>query len=93
MSSESFQCKLTDYILSGHAFLHCPTTEKTRFQSELATIAEALPDDGRQIFTWSHATGWLDSTNDLPRSNLPKQRIACARPVPVLRALRRLAGL
>ncbi len=66
MTNDATASNLTDYILSGHAFLHCPTTEKTRFQSELTTIAESLPDDGRQVFTWSHATGWLDSEGNAP---------------------------
>ena len=30
-----FRDTLTDYILSGHAYLHAHTPEKTRFISEL----------------------------------------------------------
>ncbi len=66
MKPNPFSQDLTDYILSGHAFLHCPTTEKTRFLSELTTIAESMPDDGRQIFTWSHAAGWLNGDGNAP---------------------------
>ena len=66
MPKEAFHRRLTDYILSGHSYLHCPTTEKTRFLSELKEIAESLPDDGRQVFVWSHATGWQDIEGNVP---------------------------
>ena len=56
----SFRTELTDYILSGHSYLHVPTTEKTRLLSELKEIADGLPEGGRQIFTWNHAVGWRD---------------------------------
>lgn len=59
MKLTSFCQDLLDYILSGHAYLHCPTTEKTRFLSDLNTLAESLPDGGRQVLVWSHAAGWL----------------------------------
>ncbi len=65
MQPKSFQQNLTDYILSGHAYLHVPTTEKARFQSELKGIAGATTT-GRQVFTWSHATGWLDGEGNQP---------------------------
>ena len=68
MNTDSFRTDLTDYILSGHAYLHVPSTEKTRFLSELTTLAETLPDAGRQIFTWSHATGWQDARQE--RTNI-----------------------
>lgn len=38
MRQESFRAQLADYVLSGHAFLHCPTTEKTRFLAELKAL-------------------------------------------------------
>lgn len=66
MSTQPFCAELADYILSGHAFLHCPTTEKTRFLAELKSLAESLPDRGRQVFTWSHATGWRDADGNPP---------------------------
>lgn len=56
--NDHFRETLTDYILSGHALLHCPTTEKTRFLAELQPIADALPGGGREVFVWSQATGW-----------------------------------
>ena len=68
MQEESFRAQLADYILSGHAFLRCPTTEKTRFLAELKALAESLPDDGRQVFTWSHATGWRDADGNAATS-------------------------
>ncbi len=68
MKQESFRAQLADYVLSGHAYLHCPTTEKTRFLAELKALAESLPDDGRQVFTWSHATGWLDAEGNPAKS-------------------------
>ena len=61
-----FKRSLTDYILSGHAYLHVATTEKTRFMSELKAIAEDLPDEGRRVFTWSQATGWQDIDGNTP---------------------------
>ena len=66
MLTGSFRTQLADYILSGHAFLHAPTTEKTRFLSELKELACDLPDDGRQVFVSSHATGWLDADGNAP---------------------------
>ena len=62
----SFCAQLADYILSGHAFLHIPTTETTRFLTELNQLAESLSDDGRQVFTWSHAMGWRDQESKPP---------------------------
>jgi hypothetical protein len=59
--NESFRQTLTDYILSGHAFLHAHTPEKPRFVQELKEIAAVLPPDGRPIFVWSPATGWQDA--------------------------------
>lgn len=66
MKPDRFCQNLTDYILSGHAYLHVPTTEKTRFLSDLSTIAKSLPDGRRQVFIWSHATGWLDGEGNTP---------------------------
>ena len=66
MTTQSFRSHLTDYVLSGHAFLHCPTTEKTRFLAELKALAEGLPDGGRQIFVWSQATGWRAGEGNAP---------------------------
>ncbi len=66
MKSEPFRAQLADYILSGHAFLHCPTTESTRFLAELKALASDLPDGGRQLFTWSHAAGWRDGEGHPP---------------------------
>ena len=62
MPSSSFRKTLADYVLSGHSFLHRPTTEITRFLAEL----KALADDGRQVFTWSHAVGWRDAEGNPP---------------------------
>ncbi|MFQ5488782.1 MAG: AAA family ATPase [Gammaproteobacteria bacterium] len=59
---------LTDYILSGHAYLYVPTTEKTRFLTDLNALAESLPGGGRQVFVWSHATGWQDAKGNPPES-------------------------
>ena len=66
MNPEPVRQQLTDYILSGHAYLHCCTTETTRFLGELKTLAESLPDDGRQVFTWSQAAGWRDTDGKAP---------------------------
>ena len=60
MKNHSFRAQLADYILSAHAYLHVPTTERSRFLSELKDLAESLPDGGRQVFTWSPAVGWRD---------------------------------
>ena len=57
---DSFRKTLTDYILSGHAYLHAHTPEKTRFVQELKEVAAKLPPEGRPIFVWSPATGWQD---------------------------------
>jgi ATP-dependent 26S proteasome regulatory subunit len=69
MNTESFCSELRDYILSGHAYLHAPTTEKTRFLAELKELAPSLPDDGRQVFVWSHATGWRDIDGNPTKSS------------------------
>ena len=61
MEQEPFCQDLSDYILSGHAYLHVRTTEKNRFLAELKEIAAALPEGGRPVFVWSQATGWRDS--------------------------------
>ena len=60
MEQESFRKSLSDYILSGHAYLHVRSTEKIRFLTELKEMAASLPDDGRPVFVWSQATGWRD---------------------------------
>ena len=67
MRTESFHETLTDYILSGHAYLHAATTEKTRFLAELKLIADEIAEDGRQVFTWSQATGWQDIDANTPK--------------------------
>lgn len=56
-----FRQGLIDYVLSGHAYLHAHTPEKTRFVQELKEVAAELPPDGRPIFVWSPATGWQDA--------------------------------
>ena len=61
---DTFRQTLTDYILSGHAYLHAPTPEKPRFLAELKEIAETLPPEGRPMFIWSPATGWQDGDGD-----------------------------
>ena len=66
MPSDPFHQHLSDYVLSGHAYLHCPTTETTRFLAELKELANALPDDGRQVFSWSQARGWQDLEGNPP---------------------------
>ena len=68
MQSKPFRPQLTDYILSGHAFLYVPTTETTRFLTELKAIADELADGGRQVFTWSQAAGWHDADGNAPDS-------------------------
>ncbi len=68
MPNDPFCAQIVDYVLSGHAFLHCPTTEKTRFLAELKTVAEALPEGGRTVFVWSHATGWRDADGNPAKS-------------------------
>lgn len=55
-----FNETLADYIFSGHAYLHVPTTEKSRFLSQLKELVGSMPESGRQIYTWSHAVGWRD---------------------------------
>ena len=65
MRTDSFRQQLLDYVLSGHAYLHAPTTEKTRFLAELKLLAESPPDGGRRILVWSQANGWRDA-NDQP---------------------------
>ena len=57
----SFRQTLIDYVLSGHAYLHAHTPEKTRFVQELKEVAAELPPDGRPIFVWSPAVGWQDA--------------------------------
>jgi len=57
---DAFRQSLIDYVLSGHAYLHAHTPEKTRFVQELKEVAAELPPDGRPIFVWSPATGWQD---------------------------------
>ncbi len=64
MSKDTFRNQLSDYILSGHAFLNVPTSETTRFLSELKSLAETLSGDGRQLFTWSQAMGWRDAEDN-----------------------------
>jgi len=66
MNSDLFRANLTDYILSGHAFLMVRTTEKTRFLTELKELAATLPTDGRPVFVWSQATGWRDLDGNPP---------------------------
>ena len=58
---DSFRQTLIDYVLSGHAYLHAHTPEKTRFVQELKEVAAELPPDGRPIFVWSPAVGWQDA--------------------------------
>ena len=59
---------LTDYILSGHAYLHAHTPETTRFLSALKKITAGLPPDGRPVFVWSPAVGWRDAEGKPARS-------------------------
>jgi len=59
--NESFRQSITDYVLSGHAYLHVHTPEKTRFVQDLKEIVAELPPQGRPIFVWSPATGWQDA--------------------------------
>ncbi len=66
MKADAFRQTLTDYVLSGHAYLHVPTTEKSRFLTELKTLAESLPDGGHQVFVWSQAVGWHDAEGQPP---------------------------
>ena len=56
-----FRQQLTDYILSGHAYLHAPTPETSRFLADVKDIATELPPDGRPVFVWSPAVGWQDA--------------------------------
>jgi len=66
MLTDPFRKNLTDYVLSGHAYLHVRTTEKTRFLTELKELAAALPTDGRPVFVWSQAAGWRDLDGSPP---------------------------
>lgn len=66
MLTDPFRNNLTDYILSGHAYLQVRTTEKTRFLTELKELAASLPADGRPVFVWSQAIGWRDLENNPP---------------------------
>jgi hypothetical protein len=59
--NDSFRQTIIDYILSGHAYLHAHTPEKTRFVSELKDIAAELPENGRPVYVWSPAVGWQDA--------------------------------
>jgi ATP-dependent 26S proteasome regulatory subunit len=59
--NDLFKQSVIDYVLSGHAYLHVHTPEKTRFVQELKEIAAELPPKGRPIFVWSSATGWQDT--------------------------------
>jgi ATP-dependent 26S proteasome regulatory subunit len=68
MSANSFCAQLTDYILSGHSYLHVPTTETNRLIVELKLLAETLHGGGRQVFTWSQATGWRDGDGNGPQA-------------------------
>lgn len=52
---------ITDYVLSGHAYLRVHTLERARFVQDLKEIAAGLPPKGRPIFVWSPATGWRDA--------------------------------
>ena len=56
-----FRQQLTDYILSGHAYLHAPTPETSRFMADVKDMASDLPPDGRPVFVWSPAVGWQDA--------------------------------
>jgi hypothetical protein len=66
MKPEPFRHHLADYMLSGHAYLHVRTTEKSRFLTELKTPAASLPTDGRPVFVWSQAAGWQDLEGNPP---------------------------
>ena len=68
MHTQPFRRNMADYILSSHAYLHVPTTEKTRFLAELKEITQSLPDGGRQVFTWSQAVGWRDVDGNPPKT-------------------------
>jgi len=61
MNTETFRAQLADYVLSGHALLHIPSTERTRLLSELKQLSQTLGEKGRQLFVWSHAGGWRDA--------------------------------
>jgi ATP-dependent 26S proteasome regulatory subunit len=65
MPSDAFHKLLADYVLSGHSYLHSPTTETNRFLAELKAMANDLPN-GRQVLTWSHAVGWRDAECNQP---------------------------
>ncbi len=73
---ESFKQTLTDYIWSGHAYVHAPTSENARFLSDLKEIAETLPSEGRPVFVWSPTTGWQDAEGN------PAQASAASEPGP-----------
>ena len=68
MNLDTSCAHLADYILSGHSYLHIPTTEATRFLAELRAMASDLPEGGRQVFTWSHAVGWRDAEGNPPEN-------------------------
>jgi len=79
MHAQPFRHNMADYILSGHAYLHVPTTEKTRFLGELKEISQSLPDGGRQVFTWSQAVGWRDLDGNPP---IPVSGVQFSQPDP-----------
>jgi ATP-dependent 26S proteasome regulatory subunit len=68
MPTDLIRQSITDYILSGHAYLQVRTTEKTRFLIELKEVAAGLPTDGRPVFVWSQATGWRDLEGNPPNT-------------------------
>lgn len=63
-----FRQAVTDYVLSGHAYLHVPTPEKARLIADLKEIASTLPPNGRPLFVWSPATGWRDDEDKPART-------------------------
>lgn len=55
---DSFKQDFKDYVLSGHAMLSIVTHEKDRAIQQMSDVAKEIQ---REIFTWSIASGWLDT--------------------------------
>ena len=55
---DNFKQDFKDYVLSGHAMLSIVTHEKDRATQQMSDVAKEIQ---REIFTWSIASGWLDT--------------------------------
>lgn len=82
MKERPFRAQLADYILSGHAYLHVPTSERTRFLDVLNELAATLTDEGRQVYVWSQATGWSDGAGNSISAGAEDSAAAPSQPDP-----------